>query len=903
MIGTTVSHYTILEKLGEGGMGVVYKARDTKLERDVALKFLPSNLSTSGEEQARFLQEAKAAGTLDHPNICTIYSIEEHEGHIFIAMQYIDGQLLRDRIKGMSQKQAIEIGIQIADGLAAAHEKGIVHRDTKPENIMVRKDGIVQIMDFGLAKLRGATRLTKQGSTVGTAGYMSPEQVQGHEADHRSDIFSLGVLLYEMLTGQPPFKGVHETAIAYEIVNVDSPPMSSVKPDISPELDAIVLQCLEKDPNERIQAAKQVAVDLRRHTRESAGKRAIGVSGSRRTSVSSFQSADNGGGSGRVRSHREILLLSGGTVALILAAVFAFLHFSESKEKLPVIRSYIHPPDGTVFANQVGLNPGGHLAIAPDGRSLVFAATDTLGKVRLWVRQLQWLEARLLEGTEGGTYPFWAPDSRSIGFFADGKLKRVNLAGGPPSALCDAPAGRGGSWNAGGTIVFAPTWGSPLYAVSAEGGTPRSVTALDTASLDQNHRWPYFLPDGNRFLYVYQQDPRGTDIEPNGAYAGSLDGSIDKLLTRTSSQVVYASGYLIFVREGILLAQAFDTEKLELQGEAIALAEWIQSNELFSRSAFDVSPAGVLVYQVGDQPSGQQLVVFDRKGNRVTTVGTPSLFIIAQFSPDGKKIAYDPMDSQAKNRDIWILDVARSSRRRLTFDQSIEIGPTWSPNGEQMAFTSHRGDTNHLCLISTAGSGKAESVWQSVFSIQPDHWSTDGKWMTVTVSSQNQDHDVYLVSATGRRDPVPFLQTGFDEPGAAISPDMQSVAYVSNESGRAEVYLTRFHAPGDSGSASPDGKWQVSYSGLRPGTITWRDDGKELYFLSDDGHVMAAAVGHVEKGLEIRSVVPLFDLRPTENLQDVTGDGQRFLVSELVSGNPHEPMVLTANWSQELNAK
>ncbi len=284
MIGTTISHYTILEKLGEGGMGIVYKAHDTKLERDVALKFLPAHLSASEQDKARFMQEAKAAATLDHPNICTIHSIEEHEGpasagapagkHLFIAMQFVDGQLLRDRMSGLNEKQSIEIGIQVADGLAAAHEKGIVHRDIKPENIMVRKDGIVQIMDFGLAKLKGVSRLTKEGSTVGTAGYMSPEQVQGQDADHRSDIFSLGVLLYEMLVGQLPFKGVHETAIAYEIVNVDAIPMSAVRQSIAPELDAIVLECLEKDPNERAQSARQIAIDLKRYKRESSRQRA-----------------------------------------------------------------------------------------------------------------------------------------------------------------------------------------------------------------------------------------------------------------------------------------------------------------------------------------------------------------------------------------------------------------------------------------------------------------------------------------------------------------------------------------------------------------------------------------------------------------------------------------------------
>lgn len=480
MIGSTVSHFKILEKLGEGGMGVVYKAQDTKLDRLVALKFLPPHMSASEQDKARFIQEAKAASAMNHANICTIYSIDEHEDpssagapadkQLFIAMEFVDGVTLREKIGTISSKQAIDIGIQLADGLSAAHEKGIVHRDVKPENIMVRKDGICQIMDFGLAKLRGrqskVSRLTKEGSTIGTAGYMSPEQVQGQEIDHRSDIFSLGVVLYEMFTGELPFKGVHETALLYEIVNVDAVPMSAVKPEMDTSLDAIVLECLAKEPGERYQSVAEVAKELRRFKRESNRQRVSKVTNTR--GAYSLSTAPTPG-TDTVQAHVpggpgfNLVWIIISFVCLAAAGAFAYLYFRmPANAESPIVFTISRPEKGG-FESPVP-------AISPDGRTIAYVAHDSAGTTLLWVRSMGSIVPRPLEGTEGASFPFWSPDSRFIAFFAPGKLKKAAIAGGSPQTICDAPNGRGGSWNQDGTIVFALDYNAGLSQVRASGG-------------------------------------------------------------------------------------------------------------------------------------------------------------------------------------------------------------------------------------------------------------------------------------------------------------------------------------------------------------------------------------------------------------------------------------------------
>ena len=522
MIGQTFSHYSILERLGEGGMGVVYRARDTKLDRDVALKFLPLELTKDSSARERFIHEAKAASALSHPNVCAIHDIQDYEHQMFIVMDFVDGQTLREKQGSISFKQAIDIGIQVADGLAAAHEKGIVHRDIKPENIMIRKDGIAQVMDFGLAKLRGnVTRLTKEGSTVGTAGYMSPEQVQGQDTDHRSDIFSFGVLLYELLTGQLPFKGVHETAVAYEIVNVDPAPMTSIKPEIDPQLDAIVLECLEKDPRERTQSIAQVALDLKKYKRDTSRQRASRITAARQISKTAE-------GAQIIEGHEAsrgfpIAWIAAASVFFICAVTFGVMYFNRPPTEVRTINAYMLPPEKLSFATHSGGLGGGHVALSPDGSMLTFVAVDSLGKTHLMVRALNALNAKELPATEGASYPFWSPDNRYIGFFQSGKMKKIEAAGGPSVTICDARDGRGGSWNQDGVIVFSNS-SDPIYEVPAAGGAAIAVTKRDPSRNEQTHRWPHFLPDGKHFLYFSRSSFGGVEREEDACFVGSLDG-------------------------------------------------------------------------------------------------------------------------------------------------------------------------------------------------------------------------------------------------------------------------------------------------------------------------------------------------------------------------------------------
>ena len=468
MINETVLHYKILEELGRGGMGEVYKARDTKLDRYVALKFLPSQLTASEEDKARFIQEAKAASAMNHPNVCTIHDIQEYDNRLFIVMEYIDGVTLRDNKQPLSEKRIIDIAIQVAEGLGAAHEKGIVHRDIKPENIMIRKDGIVQIMDFGLAKLYNTgnvSRLTKAGTTMGTIGYMSPEQVQGLDVDHRTDIFSLGVVLYELLAGEAPFKGVHETAMMYEIVNVDPSPISSVKESIDPQLDGIVLECLEKDKDERFQSAKELAKNLRKFQRTiSAGRssRLYNVS-SQSYSVRNHQpstantSAKSSIGDIPVRNlfrnifYNPKIFWSAASVlfiAIILLMIFSV--FNKPEYKVQEIKATILPPHGINYDNSFGSN----VSISPNGKYIAFIGTDSTGISKLWVRPINSLSARPLTNAGNMAYPFWAPDSKTLAYFDKGKLMKVSLDAGTSLPICDVTSGRGGSWSPNGTIIL-----------------------------------------------------------------------------------------------------------------------------------------------------------------------------------------------------------------------------------------------------------------------------------------------------------------------------------------------------------------------------------------------------------------------------------------------------------------
>ncbi|HUL44086.1 MAG TPA: protein kinase [Bacteroidota bacterium] len=912
MVGQTISHYRVLEELGHGGMGVVYKAQDTKLNRFVALKFLPPHLSASEADKARFMQEAQAAAALNHPNICTIYGIDEHEGQMFIAMEFVDGQTLSEKKGSISFKQAIDIGIQIADGLAAAHDKGIVHRDIKPENIMIRKDGIAQVMDFGLAKLRESnskiTRLTKAGSTVGTAGYMSPEQVQGFDADHRSDIFSYGVLLFELITGELPFKGVHETALAYEIVNVDPPPMSSIKPDIDPSLDAVVLECLEKDSNERTQSIKQVSIDLKRYRRESSRQRVSRITAARPAYKSAVTPAAEQPEPVAKPKKTPLFILAGlSVVFLALAVVLGIMLFNQKPSESISIRSYILAPDKMNFAAASGTAGEGHIALSPDGTMLAFVSADSTGRTRLMLRQLDDLTAKELPETEGAFYPFWSPDNRFIGFFETGKLKKIEAAGGPPVTVCDAADARGGSWGSDGTIIFAPTAADPLFRVPAAGGQSVQLTSLDSSHQERSNRWPFFLPDGNHFLYFGRASFGGVEREEDELVVGSLDGKTHKRIIAAKGNVEFANGHLLYLRENTLMAQPFDDKKLEVTGDPAPVAEPIEYDLNYNRGVFSSSKTGLLVYQASNTQNGWQLEWMNRGGQVAGLIGEPAQFGGAYISPDNKQIAYDVYDPQSRNRDIWIYDLARNIKSRFTFDPAVDELPIWSPDGSRIIFHSDRKGHYDLYEKTTSGAGGEELLLESPEAKFPLDWSSDRKYFLYSITTPQTKSDLWILPLTGDKKPVPFLESPFDEDMAQFSPDMRWIAYRSNESGQWELYVRPFLGPDGSIARDQARKWQISTNGIS--TISanrwWSRDGLSLYYLSADNKMMMVDVKSTATNLEVGTVRPLFEVKTAgaAALTDFTSDAQKFLLGLSVGNQGSLPLTLISGWDKELRKK
>ena len=892
MINTVISHYKILEKLGEGGMGVVYKAQDTTLDRMVALKFLPDHVAASEQDSTRFLQEARAAAALNHPNICTIHSIDNADGRSFIVMEFVDGQMLLEKKSSLPLKQAIDFGIQIAEGLAAAHEKGVVHRDIKPENIMVRRDGIVQVMDFGLAKLRGATRLTKEGSTVGTAGYMSPEQVQGLETDHRSDIFSLGVLLYEMMTGQLPFKGVHETAIAYEIVNVDSAPMSSIKPEIPPELDAIVLECLEKDPKERTQSASQVALDLKRYRRESSRSRASRITAARPVAVGAASSADRTiatepSPTSRIGDRKTFTII--GIVAVVaIAAGFGIARFLGTPEQsLPPLRTSLESASGQRFDTDFG----GNSVISPDGSSLAFVGVDSAGKRVLYVKPLAARTATALPGTQGAVYPFWSPDNRSIGFFASGKLKRVDISGNPPIDIAVASNGRGGTWNKDGIIVFAPDIGQKdLHQVSASGGTPTPVTNHDSTKAP---RFPFFLPDGKHFLYVRMRlgaggSPLRDDYQ---AYVGSLDGQSQVLSLRGVSNIMYASGYLVYLRQETLVAEAFDLGTFTLAGGPSPIDVMVNFWPARAKGDFSVSNNGILVYGTKTPGTQGEIAWSDREGRR-TPILRANVQTAGTISSDGNRIAFDEIDNDQNNQDIWLYDLDRSVRTRFTFNFDFDLAPIWTPDGSAVLFSSSRGSRYEVFRKRVDGSRDEEPVASKPGnSIYVSDISPDGRFILLT--EQSPTWGVSYAALDGDSSIIPIVDTKFNEGLAVFSPDGHWIAFQSEESGRSEVYVMPFRREG--------GKYQISNAGGED--PIWGKRG-EIFFAGVN-HLMSVKVDISGATPKFSIPQPLFAIGGETGISvnDVSQDGKRFLVSKSANAGVKNNLSLIVNWPKWVGVK
>ena len=900
MIGQIISHYKIIEKLGEGGMGVVYKAHDTKLDRLVALKFLPEHVSVGSADLERFTQEAKAAAGLNHPNICTIHGIEEADKKNFIVMEFVDGQMLQEKRASLSMKQALDIGIQTAEGLAAAHEKGIVHRDIKPENIMIRKDGRVQIMDFGLAKLRGASRLTKEGSTVGTAGYMSPEQVQGQETDHRSDIFSLGVLLYEMLTGQPPFKGIHETAISYEIVNVDSPPMSSLKPDIPAELDAIVLECLEKDPNERAQSAKQVAIDLKRYKRESSRQRASRITAAR--PIAGYRIEAEPGSTTLVSpsANRAVILILG-AIAVAMTIVAGFLYFRSPDVRFPSIQALITSPKGTSFHSYGQW--AGPVIVSPDGGMVAFVSATPEGKTALYLRMLNEGTAIALPGTEGAYYPFWSHDSRWIAFFSlpTGKLKKVDVAGNPPITICDAPNQRGGAWGKNDVIILSFATG-PLLSVPASGGTPVQLTQRDTTRKESSQRWACFLPDGKHFLYFSRTISLGAEAEGDAIMAGSLDGGPSKFVINSSTNAVYASGYLLYMRGGTLLAQRFDESTLSVSGDPASVAEGIINDAGFSLGVFSASQTGILAYQTGVGIAGARMVIVDRQGKELGHIGDIIEHFTMRISPDGKRIVQSIFEPRSRTQNLWMQDFTRGDITRFTTGIDGAMFPVWSPDGRKVAYAHFgQGDEtlseNYGIVVRSVADGSVDEIlFESENFVAPTDWSPDGRALCVNISprftrvaTQTQS-DIWIQALDGDKKMRQFLESPYNETNGRFSPDGRWIAYTSDETGKREIYLRPYPGPGTAIKVSTSG-------GSSP---VWRRDGRELFYINQTNKTMAAEIQSTGSSVTIGAVKELFARTPIMAEYDVFPDGKRFLINRLIEPSETDPVTIVVNWMEKL---
>lgn len=856
MIGQTISHYKILEKLGEGGMGVVYKAQDTNLDRLVALKFLPSNLSASDQDKTRFIQEAKAAAALNHPNICTIHDIQESDGQQFIVMEYVDGQTLQEKKKhGISFKQGIEIGIQIAEGLSAAHEKGIVHRDIKPENIMLRKDGIVQIMDFGLAKLRtaaGVSRLTKAGSTVGTLGYMSPEQVQGLDADHRSDIFSLGVVLYELMTGQMPFKGVHETAIMYEIVNVDAPPPSTVHQEIEVELDRIILECLQKEPDERYQSVKDLAKDLKRFKRESSRQRVSRITTARPVAKDSTVETIE---PEKIQTKNYLWQLISALLVIVVVALSWRLWKGEGVTSRPVMRFSIDLPSTAPIS--AGLNTG--LDISPNGEYLVYASLIS-GVPQLCLRRMDQLESHPITGTEGASYPFFSPDGQWVAFQVGDKLKKVSIFGGAPQDICSTDGQIRGGWWGSNNMIYYGHINKGVMQVTSGGGKPEEATTLDAQNNEISHRSPQLLPDGKTLMFTVKLDNIASFDE---ALIGveRLDKSEKKILVRGGVYARYLpTGHILYLRGKSFFVIPFDLDRLEVTGPPTQLFDGGWLNPFSGDASYCVSSSGVFTYV----PLGSStfdintLVWMDRRGKTQTLLDKPRPYFNGTISPDGQKLA---LGINAANDDIWVYHITRGTLTRLTFGGGNNGFPIWTSDGKYIIYRAEKGKSPNLYRKQWDGSGAEERLTESDQNQIPTSISPDGKYLSFI-----QNGDIWILPLDGDRKPFSFIQSPADEAVAFFSPDGRWVAYQSNESGKYEVFVTSF--------PKREGKWQVSSGG--GALVGWNRNGKELFYVSGTS-LMVVDV----------TLQPTFDFTTPKKLceipsfangpWDISPDGQRFL--------------------------
>jgi len=857
--GGRLGPYEIAQFIGAGGMGEVYRARDRQLDRDVAIKVLPAAFAADAQYMARFEYEARVLASISHPNIATVYGIEQGA----LVMEFVEGANLRGPLP---VEEAMAIARQIAVALEAAHERGIVHRDLKPANIRITPTGEVKLLDFGLAKsISGPAKeplvsptpasartpaTTLAGTIVGSAAYMAPEQALGKPADKRVDIWAFGVVFCEMLTGRRLFGGetVAETLAA---VVRDAPDFSHLPADTPPHVRRLLERCLRRDPKLRLRDIGEARIAL---------------------------DEPPGADAAAPAPRRWWLdwLAAAAAAAAISAALLFWLRPAASEGRR--LRLGILPPEGAIFS------PISVPALSPDGRWVAYAAGRE-GAWRLWIRELGSSQARVAPDSDGAADPFWSPDSRSVAFFSSGRLKRTTAAGGPVLSICDAADGRGGSWNQNGDIIFAPTFASPLFRVPAAGGKPKPLTRLDEGAGESSHRFPWFLPDGRHFLYTV----RTADPEKSAIFAGDLQSNERRRVAAAASNAAWAApGLLLFLRGTTLMAAPFDTRALAVYGEAGPIAEQVDYLPGSIQGQFSVSQTGLLAYDSGGGSLRSRMTWFDRAGKPLETVGTAAVMQAPALSPDGKTVAVDRLDPATGGYDLWLYDLERHSDSRFTFDARNDMYPVWSPDGAVVLFASDRTGRFGLYRKAASGAEKEDFLYEMAGETLPTDW-----WRGVVIfsnTSVSTAADLWRLPLTGERKPVPLLTGKASEAHGRVSPDGRWLAYDSDESGQAQIYVETF--PGG------EGKWQVSSSGgSRP---LWSRDGRELFFISADNRMMSARVGSPgrrDQGFEHETPTPLFVVHmPPTGLYDVSRDGRRFLILNGVEPEAVAPLTVVVNW-------
>ena len=869
--GTRLGPYEIVAPIGSGGMGEVYRAKDTRLDRSVAIKILPPKFAGDAQLRQRFEREAKTISQLSHPNICTLYDV----GDNYLVMELLEGESLADQLTtgALPLNDVLRFGVQIAEALHKAHRAGIVHRDLKPGNIMITKSG-AKLLDFGLATERASglgpqasvdatmqKPLTEEGTVLGTFQYMAPEQLEAAHVDARTDIFALGALLYEMTTGRRAFEGKSRASLIASILTAEPQPITVLQPASPASLDRVIRECLQKDPDQRWQSAHDVATELR-------------------------WIAEIAPPAARPRDKKREAIAWLLVAALAAVTAFAFLRPGRrASVSSRVMRFVVNPPPGAAF-NFSGRDAG-PVIVSPDGTRIAFVATTGDGAKQLWVRKIESVAAQPLAGTTGASYPFWSADGENLGFFADGKLKRVSAIGGPVTALCDAPSGRGGAWNREGTILFAPTQYDRLHRVGSSGGQPSPVTTLDPMKHELSHRWPAFLPDGRHFLYLQFSSAMARG-GTQSIYLASLDQPAGTLLMHANSQVIYVEpGYLLYIVDSNVMAIPFDAQRLRVSGEPFAVAEHAQMYKNTASGVFSASNSGVLAYQeVGSAPISR-LTWYDRSGKVVGTVGPPDDYEDPRLSPDGRHVAVTRRDPDTGISNIWLYDVASNTPSRFSYFPTFDHLPSWSPDGKRIVFDSNRNGAADI--YTKAFGGEEQLLFQSPEIEQPTDWAPDGSFIIFQTFNQATKWDLWAFSLADRR-ATPLLRQVANEKEGQISPDGKWIAYSSDEAGRPDIYVSRF--------PSMSGRWEISSTGggSQP---RWRRDNREIFYLSGDRKMMAAPV-HVDgDDFSADPPQPLFQTRARytgDRCYDVAADGQRFVINTMVLDQPVSPIVVVVNW-------